>query len=199
LHAWRSSTKHQPALLHGAAAEVGCREGRARAHGGHESKWEPGRSWWLVAMGERERDWREMAVESSTATMAGSCGAEGGAGFDDHGDRRERGRLEGRGARRPWRKSWWTPRGRNQGAAAVRRRIQDGRGGGKREASAAVEECRRLRCGRPREGRLGLRGAAMAGSGWVEGSRRRLQWEERRKNSKPNPLIPCRRVNCCIA
>jgi hypothetical protein len=35
LHAWRSSTKHQPALLHDTAAEAGCREGRARAHGDH--------------------------------------------------------------------------------------------------------------------------------------------------------------------
>jgi hypothetical protein len=32
--------------------------------------------------------------------------------------------------------------------------------------------------GRPREGRLGLPGAAMGGGGWVVESRRRLQWKE---------------------
>jgi hypothetical protein len=91
------------------------------------------------------------------------------------------------------------------------RRREGGRGGGKREASAAGGECRRLGArgwqpagegvgvrlpaqgdngggweegGHPREGRFGLPGAAMAGGGWVGGSRRRLRWEREEETLK---------------
>jgi hypothetical protein len=74
-------------------------------------------------------------------------------------------------------------RGTRARAGAARRgrrlEIEGGRGGGAAgwmEVEEGWEEG-----DRPREGRLGLPGAAMGGGGWVVESRRRLRWEERKE------------------
>jgi hypothetical protein len=93
------------------------------------------------------------------------------------------------------------PRPRCQGAAPrpgerLHARVADQRGEGRRrQADGARPEADGGGPGASQgDGCRGWRRPAAVAGGR---SRRLLQWEVR-KNPKPNPLIPCRRVNCCI-